>query len=165
MPRERKKLYRSRKDRIIAGVCGGLGEYFSVDPVIVRILFVLLAFANGFGILLYVILLIVVPVEPGPEIEINREEKIREFAEKTGEKIESLAQEVSGQFKAEAGKPARDLAPAMGKRNTIGIIIVVIGLIFLLDQFFPVLNFFSWRYVWPLGIILLGIFIILRDKN
>ncbi len=56
-----RKLYRSRKDKVIAGVCGGLGEYFDVDPVFVRIIVVLLAFAHGFGLLGYLIAWIIIP--------------------------------------------------------------------------------------------------------
>ncbi len=59
-----RRLYRSRSDRLIAGVAGGLGEYLGLDPVIIRILFVILAFAGGPGVLLYIILWLVVPVEP-----------------------------------------------------------------------------------------------------
>lgn len=56
-----KKLYRSNTDRMIGGVCGGLGEYFDIDPTLVRLIFVVLALAGGPGLLLYLILLIVVP--------------------------------------------------------------------------------------------------------
>ena len=58
------KLYRSRNNRVIAGVAGGLGEYFNVDPVIVRLLFVLLGFAGGNGLLVYVIAWILIPERP-----------------------------------------------------------------------------------------------------
>ncbi len=58
------RLYRSRKERIVGGVAGGLGEYLGVDPVIVRVLFILLTLATGWGVLLYIILLIVVPEAP-----------------------------------------------------------------------------------------------------
>src|SRR5256885_8797152 len=51
--RPRRRLERSRRDRVVAGVCGGLGEYFDVDPVIFRIAFVVLAFVGGAGFLLY----------------------------------------------------------------------------------------------------------------
>ncbi len=57
---EEKKLRRS-SDKMIAGVCAGLAEYFGIDPVIVRILFVLLALAGGPGLLLYIILWIIMP--------------------------------------------------------------------------------------------------------
>lgn len=62
---EEKKLTRSTSDRMIAGVCAGLGNYFDIDSVIVRILFVVLALAGGPGILLYLILWIVMPEEAG----------------------------------------------------------------------------------------------------
>jgi len=58
-----RKIYRSRTDRIIFGVCGGLGEYFEVDPVIFRLLFVLFAFMAS-GILIYLISAIIIPLEP-----------------------------------------------------------------------------------------------------
>lgn len=64
MSAEVKRLYRARHDRMIGGVCGGLGKYFDIDPTIVRLLFVLFAFAGGPGILAYLIMLIVVPEEP-----------------------------------------------------------------------------------------------------
>lgn len=59
-----KRLYRSRKDRKIAGVCGGLGEYFNVDPVIFRILWVVLVLGAGTGILAYIIFWLIVPEAP-----------------------------------------------------------------------------------------------------
>jgi len=63
---QRPVLRRSRDDRVIAGVCGGLGRYFGIDPVILRIAFVLLLLAGGAGLLLYVIAWIAIPEErPG----------------------------------------------------------------------------------------------------
>jgi len=47
-----KKLYRSSSNKIIAGVCGGLGEYFSVDPVLFRIIFVVMSLVQGMGLIL-----------------------------------------------------------------------------------------------------------------
>ncbi len=64
MATEVKRLYRSRDDRLIGGVCGGLGKYLTLDATVVRLIFVLLAMAGGPGLLAYLILLIVVPEEP-----------------------------------------------------------------------------------------------------
>lgn len=64
MANEIKRLYRSRRDRMIGGVCGGLGEYLGIDPTIVRLLFILFGLGGGSAILAYLILLIVVPEEP-----------------------------------------------------------------------------------------------------
>ncbi len=57
------KLYRSSSDKMIAGVCGGLGKYFGVDATIVRLVFLLLLFLGGSGFLLYLILWIIVPLD------------------------------------------------------------------------------------------------------
>lgn len=57
------KLYRSQTEKMIAGVCGGLGEYLNLDPTIVRLIFVLLFFLGGHGILVYLVLWLVMPLE------------------------------------------------------------------------------------------------------
>ncbi|MGD9091808.1 MAG: PspC domain-containing protein [Anaerolineales bacterium] len=61
-----KQLYRSRQERMIGGVCAGLGEYFGIDPTLIRLGFVLAALLTGVGavLLVYIIMLIVVPEEP-----------------------------------------------------------------------------------------------------
>ncbi len=61
---ENKKLYRSRNDRMVAGVAGGLAEYFGIDPTIVRLAFVVLALLGGPGLIVYLIMWIVVPEAP-----------------------------------------------------------------------------------------------------
>ncbi|MGB4800815.1 MAG: PspC domain-containing protein [Candidatus Saccharimonadales bacterium] len=61
-----KKLYRSRTDRKISGVCGGLAVYFDLDPALVRVGMFLLALPGGPSILLYFVLWVVIPEEPGP---------------------------------------------------------------------------------------------------
>jgi phage shock protein C len=61
---EYKRLYRSVDDRMIAGVCGGIAKYFNVDPTLIRLLFVIFAFAGGPGILAYIVLAIIMPEEP-----------------------------------------------------------------------------------------------------
>jgi phage shock protein PspC (stress-responsive transcriptional regulator) len=59
-----KKLYRSNSERMIGGICGGIAEYFSMDPTIVRIIWILLVFFGGSGILLYILGLIIIPLNP-----------------------------------------------------------------------------------------------------
>lgn len=64
MTSQSKRLYRSRVERMIGGVCGGLGEYFDIDPTVVRLLFVFGTLLGGPGVIAYLILLVVVPLEP-----------------------------------------------------------------------------------------------------
>jgi phage shock protein C len=62
---EGKKLYRSKTNKMFAGVCGGLGQFFGIDATLVRLIFALLVFLGfGSGIVLYIILALVVPLEP-----------------------------------------------------------------------------------------------------
>jgi phage shock protein C len=56
-----KKLYRSTNDRMIGGVCGGLGEYLGIDPTVIRLIYVIIALTGGAGVLIYLIMLLVVP--------------------------------------------------------------------------------------------------------
>lgn len=61
---EPKKLYRTRANRVIAGICSGVGIYFNIDPVIVRLLWVILTIAGGAGLLAYIIAWVIIPEEP-----------------------------------------------------------------------------------------------------
>lgn len=61
---EAKKLYRSMKNKMLGGVAAGLGEYFTIDPTLVRLGFVALALLGGPGIVIYIIMWLVVPPEP-----------------------------------------------------------------------------------------------------
>ena len=76
-----KKLYRSRKNSKIAGVCGGIAEYFDVDPTIIRLLAVLTIFFGGGGIIAYIIAWIIIPLEPLEE-EYKSSEKNSDYAKK-----------------------------------------------------------------------------------
>lgn len=77
---EYKRLYRSVDDRMITGVCGGIAKYFNVDPTLIRLLFVIFAFAGGPGILAYIVLAIIMPEEPAgytpaePQATVKAEE-------------------------------------------------------------------------------------------
>ena len=64
MTQEIKKLYRSTKDRVLAGVCGGLGEYLNVDPVVLRVVWAVFFFIGGMGLLAYIIAWIIMPEQP-----------------------------------------------------------------------------------------------------
>jgi phage shock protein C len=64
---ETKRLYRSRTDVMLGGVCGGLAKYLNVDPTIIRLVFLLLLFLGGGGFWIYLVLWIIAPVEPLPD--------------------------------------------------------------------------------------------------
>ncbi len=147
------KLYRSRHDRIIAGVCGGLAKHFDLDPVIVRVLFVLLFLAKGASLLVYIVLMIVIPEEPGPEVEIHRNEKAKEFVREVGEKIRSVV----GGDAAGSQKP-------FDTRTMFALIIIFVGLLLLVQQFTPFV-WLQWRFIWPALIIVMGVLLIFNHKE
>lgn len=61
---ESKRLYKSTTNKVVCGVCGGIGEYFNVDPTIIRLLLVLLIFGAGSGLLAYIVAAIIMPEQP-----------------------------------------------------------------------------------------------------
>lgn len=66
-----KRLYRSTTNKNLAGVCGGLGEYFNIDPVLVRVLFVLTAMMGGPGLIVYIVLALIIPEQPTFEEKVK----------------------------------------------------------------------------------------------
>ncbi len=81
-----KKLYRSR-DKVISGVAGGIADYFYIDPTIVRLLWVLVAFMGGTGIIAYIICIVVIPEGPGYEVSGVEEKNIDEKSIKHNNRI------------------------------------------------------------------------------
>lgn len=71
MAESKKRLYRSKKQRIFGGVCGGLGEYFDMDPTLIRLIWALVFFMGGSGLLIYIIFWIVIPEEEDVRKEEN----------------------------------------------------------------------------------------------
>jgi phage shock protein C len=61
-----RRLYRSRDEKMIGGVCGGLAEYFNVDPTLVRLIWVIITLIGGAGVLLYIVLWLIMPISPPP---------------------------------------------------------------------------------------------------
>jgi phage shock protein C len=93
-----KRLLRSRNDRIVAGVAGGVATMFNVDPLLVRIAFLALALFNGFGLIIYLVLWLLVPNEDSPAVDAR--EQVRENVGEIQAAAESLVQRVRGIFNA-----------------------------------------------------------------
>lgn len=134
-------LTRSNSDKMIAGVCGGLANYLGIDPVFVRLAFVLLLFASGIGFMLYLILWVIMPAEG----TIEDEEIIQKNINEMGETISAGASRI-------------------GRPGTIGILLILLGVYFLFSQF----GWFNWvsgPIFWSLLIIGAGVFLLLRRSR
>lgn len=150
-----KKLYRSTERRIIAGVCGGIGEYFSVDPVLIRIVFLLLTLIGGSGVFFYIFCWIIIPREGH---ENNNQKKVSGFADELRERamgFTTRCKQYGGIKRKKNGTP---------KANILGIFLVIFGFILLFDKISP-FNFLRWDLFWMIVIILIGLFMIFKTKK
>ena len=176
-----KKLYRSEDNRIIGGVCGGIAEYFDIDPTLVRLAFLFIVLARGAGILAYIIAWVIIPErpihDPYPE---NRdyEDEGHPYSEKGN--TTNSEKETSPDNKTDGDKPEEartnssqkedkeflndDNDPPQNndRKNILGIILISVGGIFLIDIWLP---HFYWSRIWPLLIIGLGLTIVLKNDD
>ncbi len=72
MSKNTRRLYRSRSNRQIAGVCGGIAEFFDLDPTLIRLFFVFAFLLGGHGLLVYLVLWLIVPEEPASQAVIDQ---------------------------------------------------------------------------------------------
>jgi phage shock protein PspC (stress-responsive transcriptional regulator) len=156
------KLYRSRTDRKIWGVCGGLAKYFDVDPIIVRVIMILLIFANGLGLLAYIILAIVVPVEePVPGINQGGKGDDSEdvLTTPTDQARENLLTS-PGQTDA----TGQDVS-ASRSRYLFGLVLIILGIFFMVGNSLGHFWWWSWGFMWPLIIIAIGLLIVFSSRR
>ena len=143
-----KKLYRSNKDYVIAGVCGGLADYLGIDPIIVRLVFLALVFGGGSGVFIYIVLAIIIPQEVRVATMIDRKEKVESMAQEVKEKVKKVAKEY------------REDGNDRHHHNGLGWIVLLIGLYLLINQVIP--GWFRADLFWPVALILAGIYLMVR---
>ena len=127
-----RRLYRSRSDRMIWGVCGGLAGYFDIDSTIVRVIALLLIFASGIGVLAYIIMAIVVPLESSKATEPK--EAIKENVEEMKETAGEVGREIRSTLAGEEGESGEGDKVRRHRRNAIGIILIILGFLFLIGS-------------------------------
>ena len=153
------RLRRSVGDRKLTGVAGGLAEYFDLDPVLVRLAFVLLAFAGGSGVVLYIVLAIIMPVgeDPGGPLRVDQEPEDVAGAEsgETVEVEEGTEGYPRGRRRYEEHARHRGRGRRDGARNLLALVLIVAGVFALLANL-GVLWWFSWGIFWPALLILIG---------
>lgn len=153
-----KRLVRLKKGRIIGGVCSGLGDYFDIDPVLFRLIFVLVVFAGGTGILAYIILWIVLPDE-------NNSSYAEDISKTAQEKDEKKKGENKKELGEKAQKEVQDLADKYKEvdgKMIIGGVLVLLGLIFMFNNLIPSWNFLK---LWPLAVVILGLALVINSMG
>jgi len=152
---EPKRLYRSVVDRRIGGVASGLAEYFVMDPLLIRLIFVVLALAGGGGVLIYVVLWIVTPESPvrvRPANNAFSQETPKPDAPPSGEP-EPPAYDTN-----QTSAPVPPSTPQTGKRSSGsligGLVLITLGGLFLADELIPRISFGD---LWPVLLVVIGI--------
>jgi phage shock protein C len=148
---------------MLFGVCGGLGKYLGIDPTVIRIIFVLLVFCGGVGVLAYIVMAILVPLEESKKT--TPQDIVEENVEDIKETATKLGNEIRDTF-ASKEKESEELVKMQARRrNALGIIIIFIGVICLLGA----LNIFHWFNWWgsigALVLIALGVLLIVGLRN
>lgn len=149
-----KNLYRSRKNKMLAGVAGGVAEYFDIDPVIVRAAFILSVFVGGAGVIAYLILWIILPED---KADWYKEEFESNFEKPREDSFCDENEDPDFTFYAEMRK--HDENKKSHRSAVFGVILIAIGVLFLFDNLFFWLDF---EIIVPAVFILLGIAILFK---
>lgn len=131
-----KRLERDLQNKVLGGVCSGLGNYFDMDPTFWRVLFFFLFFFGCSGLLIYVILWIAMPSKP---YEAN---------------VKNVANHTNGNENGDT--------PKKNGGKTAGLLLIAIGAIGLLARYIPQI---TWRTAWPIVLIVIGIILIIPKRK
>lgn len=152
---ETKRLYRNPQGRIIGGVCTGFADYFDIDVTVIRLIFVILAFAGGVGILLYLIFL------------IATQEKPYDFSQFQNQNSSTMENQQTNPETNPGNNPGNPQDPYNHKRynrtrgNLIGgLVLITLGALFLADEFIPHISFSD---LWPIILVVIGIGLLINS--
>ncbi|HZK38313.1 MAG TPA: PspC domain-containing protein [Clostridia bacterium] len=134
------RLYRSESDKKIAGVCGGIAEYFGIDSTIIRLIWTISIAVYGTGLLVYIIAAIIMPTKG----EIDAKMNMHQDSDEINKQKNSI---FDGDFDKEKNK------------KFWGYLLIIIGAI-LLSKRFIVLEWLSFRFLFPIILIILGILVL-----
>lgn len=142
------RLERSTKNKVVAGVCGGIGEYLQVDPTLVRVFFVVgTIVTGGLGFLAYIVLIVLMPLpgQPAP------------FVKQSGVSTTTVDAASGGDVAATTSVAPQPVDPeaAERRRATFGFVLIALGAIFLFANA-GVFRVIRWDLVWPLVFIAIG---------
>lgn len=144
------RLYRSEKNKILGGVAGGLGEFFNLDPTIVRIIFILLTIFGGSGFLIYLILWIIVPSE-GYKGDLS-EDTIRNNVSDIRDRAQTIAHSI--RMDKNSNEPSNS-------KFWWALLIIILGFLFLFNS----LDILDLGKFWPFILIILGLYILLKRRG
>jgi len=142
-----KKLYRSRENAMVAGICAGLADYFNIDAALVRLAAVILIFPGGLSIWAYIVAWIIIPQKP-----------------LISSSVQESATDGNVPITAAGETPTEPAESEDKSRFIVGIALVALGVLFLLHSF-NIFVWFSFFKLWPLVLIVVGLFVLFKGVN
>ncbi len=142
-----KRLYLS-DNKIIGGVCGGFAEYLEIDPTIVRIVWTILAFLNGIGIIAYIAALILIPANPNSNYMQKQDAVIDRVKNSVNHMVDKVSQ--------------TNTVSQKNPYQIIGLILLIVGVLVLIRNITPSI---PWKIIWPIILIILGAAVLIKEKN
>lgn len=143
-----RQLYRSETNKVFGGVAGGLGEYFGIDPVLIRLLFIIFTLLHGSGLILYFILWLILPTYSSINTSQDTNEIFQNNLQEVKGEVRNFSQRVGVSNQSKAGSWA-------------GTLLIIFGIIILLDNY----GFHFWltfEKIWPLLLIIAGLILVFR---
>jgi len=142
-----KRLYRKESGKVLGGVCAGLGDYLGIDPVFVRIFFILWTVLGELSVLIYVIMWIVIPRETSSDADQRFE------INDVGARFNQMGQEIHEITR----QPSSELI------TFTGVGLIAWGVYYLVRRALPYLDIWSYsQYLWPALLIVAGAFVLIR---
>lgn len=160
----KEKLYRSNKDKIVGGVAAGLGNYLNIDPVIVRIIFVLLTIFNGAGLIVYIVMWIIIPSDNSQKPVVNFNNPPNFNNPNNNSENNPQNEQQPNQQNSSENKDAVNISPdePASDKNPIGRLIfggllVFFGFAFFFESFF---DWFDFHDLIPIVFIIIGLLLL-----
>ncbi len=143
-----RKLRRSKHDKVLAGVCGGIAEYFNLDSTIIRLGFVLMAFSGGLGVLAYIVGIFIMP-----EKESYKPSNFYEEDSDVYDSEKDFTQVMGDTMDTKTHDPQRS-------KTFVGISLILLGVLFLAKEYIPRIDFVQLT---PVLLVLIGVFIVFKN--
>ena len=174
-----RKLYRSSEDRAILGICGGIGEYLDIDPIIVRLIVVILTLLGFSGLLFYIVAIFVIPESPEyravKDGTYQQTQTSYEYTYNASEEAYQTGEGTAPHYDYEVGPdgevkkaPKKDLSDYGRERKRsgnggliLGLCLIALGAFIILEMFLP---WIDTRLVLAIALIVIGLAVILKRK-
>ena len=148
-----RRLTRDTKNAVLGGVAAGFGNYIDLDPVLIRLIFIVLCLAGGSGLIIYIVAWLVMPRDDQEVAADGMPPPADQFASEVKEAGERVVDNIR-----------RSTADSGRGRLIGGLILMVLGFLFLMNQFYA-LDWLRFRYLWPLVLVGVGVMLFIQGMK